>query len=74
MALKDERPSIVTGAKFSNENSASDAQLHVLELHQRPHAVSASRWGGGNASVEAERRAEAWAVQKVRSRSDFVNI
>jgi len=40
--------------------------VQLLELHHDPLGVSASRWGGGNASATIERRAEAASVQRVR--------
>ena len=40
--------------------------VRVVELHHRPHAVSAARWGYGNWSFEAERIEEALSIQRVR--------
>lgn len=44
----------------------SASGVRVVELHHRPHAVSAARWGYGNSSFEAERIEEALSIQRVR--------
>jgi hypothetical protein len=62
-------------SSFTNEE-VSPSPFHVIELTHSPHAVSASRWSGGEmkptskwsnntVSWEQERIEEAWRIQKV---------